>query len=138
MRFHTPGWETWAGPQTADGRPLKALPDPAVQPAAATTNEVGAQPAHQGEAANRGEPGEDPSVTVVDPTWDHRAIAEKKGKVIQERKKLMVVVHARRGGGLYFSINQIVEDLRPQSAPDAPPDQLLWDGLSAFGTGSWI
>lgn len=50
----------------------------------------------------------------------------------------MVVVHARRGGGLYFSIEQIVEDLRPQSAPDAPTDQLLWDGLSAFGTGSWI
>lgn len=74
--------------------------------------------------------------------WIQRGTTErsrrKKGKVIQERKKLMVVVHARRGGGLYFSIDQIVEDLRPQSAPDAPTDQLLWDGLSAFGTGSWI
>lgn len=72
VRFHTPEWETWAGPQTADWRPLEGLPNPAVQPAPATTNEVRAQPAHQREAANRGEPGEEPSVTVVDPTWDHR------------------------------------------------------------------
>lgn len=138
VRFHTPGWETRAGPQTADWRPLKALSNSAVQPAPATANEVRAQPAHQGKAANRGEPGEDPSVTVVDPTWDRRAIAEKKGKVIQEREKLMVAVHARRGGGLYFSIDQIIEDLWPQSAPDGPTYELLWDGLSAFGTGSWI
>lgn len=72
VRFHTPEWETWAGPQTADWRPLEGLPNPAVQPAPATANEVRAQPAHQREAANRGEPGEEPSVTVVDPTWDHR------------------------------------------------------------------
>lgn len=27
VRFHTPGWETWAGPPTADWRPLKGYPE---------------------------------------------------------------------------------------------------------------
>lgn len=48
----------------------------------------------------------------------------------------MVVVHARRGGGLDFAIDQTVEVSWPQSAPDGPTEELLWDGLSAFG--SWI
>lgn len=47
-----------------------------------------------------------------------------------------MVVHARRGGGLDFAIDQIVEVSWPQSAPDGPTEELLWDGLSAFG--SWI
>lgn len=44
----------------------------------------------------------------------------KKGKVTQERKKLMVVVTytVERRGGLYFAINRIVEILWPQTAPD--------------------
>lgn len=48
----------------------------------------------------------------------------------------MVVVHARRGGGPDFAIDQIAEVSWPQSAPDGPTEELLWDGLSAFG--SWI
>lgn len=89
-----------------------ALPNSAARPAPATTNQLRAEPAHRGEPANRSGPGAGPPATVVDPTWDHGTIAErgeKKGKVIQERKKLMVVVHARRGGGLGFAIDQMIE-----------------------------
>lgn len=50
----------------------------------------------------------------------------KKGKVTQERKKLMVVVHDRRGGGLYFTINRIAEILWPQTAPDKLLVDFFW------------
>ena len=51
-------------------------------------------------------------MAVVYPAWDHRANAEKKGKVIQERKKAHGGgTRLKRKGTVILSIEQIVEDL---------------------------
>lgn len=85
-----------------DGR-SKALTDSAAWPEPATTNQVRARPAHQREAANGGGAGEDPSVTVVDPTWDHGAIAEKKRKSNSRKEKTHgVVTRSERRGTIFF------------------------------------
>lgn len=136
VRFHTPGWETWAGPQSADWRPIKSSPQ-LRRSTSARRRPIRLElsppiEANQPIAASQGRERQQL-------LWIQRGTTErsprggkKKGKVIQERKKLMVVVQARRGGGLYFSIDQIVEVSWPQSAPDGPTDGLLWDGLSIW------
>ena len=60
----------------------------------------------------------------MDPTWDGRAITQKKGKVTQERKKLMVVVVDGRKEGDCFSINCNVGVVWPQTASEKRADEL--------------
>lgn len=133
VRFHTPGWETWAGPTTADWQPFKGSPTRRTH--IDQWGEGLTRPANT--TANHCEPGEDPGIAVVHPTWDYGTISQgKKGKVTQERKKLMVVLHVRKEGALYIAINRIVEILWPQTAPDKLSAEFFWIGLCVFQ--SWI
>ncbi len=99
VRFHTPGWETWAGPKAAWLTAVQRLSKSAVHGEPETTNQIRRQPAHQTVTTNRGGAREDPGIAVVHPTWDYGMITqEKKGKVSHERKKLKVVMHGRKEG----------------------------------------
>ena len=87
VRFHTPGWETWAGPETADWQPLKGSPTPRCAENPERPMRSGLGPAHQTTTANHGQPWEDPGIAVVHPTWDYGTITQKKRKSNSSKEK---------------------------------------------------
>lgn len=124
VRFHTPGWETWAGPRV----PLTDSRSQVLRNSGNAERPIafGLSPPIKSEQANHGGPGEGPGLAVVDPTWDYGAITQagekkRKSNLRKEKTHGGGGVRSEGGGGgetLCFTINRIVEVVWPQTAPE--------------------
>lgn len=71
------------------------------------------------------------------PTWDYGVARQKKRKSKSETEKTNGGAARSEGGGLCFAINQIVEILWAQTAPDELLVEFFWDRPSV-SLQSWI
>lgn len=134
VRFHTPGWETWAGTVTVDWQPL---------PGRGTVNDQSAlsltRPSHPYQPIRASEGRDMDALLCIQRGTTERSteVGGGWGKVTQERRNSWCCwcTDGRRGE-LYFAINRIVENLWPQTAPDQLSVESFWSGLWAFQ--SWI